>query len=147
MKPTPATLQPGRAQSRRPAGFTLVELMIVVAIVAILAALAYPAYTGHVLKARRAQAKADLVEYAQLAERWHTVNNTYQGFSLPVTQSPREPGATARYALALDNVTATTFTIVATAQGDQAEDRCGNLSINQAGVKTSSGPAPLADCW
>jgi len=147
MKRTLATLQTGRAQSRRPAGFTLVELMIVVAIVAILAALAYPAYTGHVLKARRAQAKADLVEYAQLAERWHTVNNTYQGFSLPVTQSPREPGATARYALALDNVTATTFTIVATAQGDQAEDRCGNLSITHTGAKARTGTAPLSECW
>ncbi len=146
MKPTPATLQPGRAQSRRPAGFTLVELMIVVAIVAILAALAYPAYTGHVLKARRAQAKADLVEYAQLAERFFTVNNTYVGFNLPATKSPREANAPTYYTLGIQS-TPRTFTITATAQGAQASDRCGNLSINQAGVKTSRGPAPLADCW
>ncbi|MDW7601742.1 prepilin-type N-terminal cleavage/methylation domain-containing protein, partial [Stenotrophomonas maltophilia] len=61
------------AAGRLARGFTLIELMIVVAVVAILAAIAYPSYSEHVRKSRRAQAKADLVEYAQLAERFHTV--------------------------------------------------------------------------
>ena len=74
------------------AGFTLIELMIVVAVVAILAAIAVPSYQEQVRKSRRAQAKADLVEYAQMAERFFTVNNTYVGFTLPTTQSPREGG-------------------------------------------------------
>jgi type IV pilus assembly protein PilE len=126
-------------------GFTLIELMIVVAVVAILAAIAYPSYQEYIRKSRRAQAKADLVELAQLAERHHTVQNSYSGFSLPFTQSPRE-GGTAHYGLALNpEVTATSFTIVATPANGQANDRCGTLSLNQAGVKThSEGPS---DCW
>ena len=54
-------------------GFTLIELMIVVAVVAILATIAMPSYQEHVRKSRRAQAKADLVELAQQLERHHTV--------------------------------------------------------------------------
>lgn len=132
---------------RKVAGFTLLELMIVVAVVAILAAIAYPSYQDQVRKSRRAQAKADLVELAQLAERYHTVNNSYAGHTLSFSQSPREAGATARYLLALNPAaTQSTFTIVATPQGSQAADTCGTLSINQAGVKTSSGAA-VSECW
>ena len=136
-----------RAAGHRIAGFTLIELMIVVAVVAILSAVAYPSYQEHVRKSRRAQAKADLVEYSQLAERWHTTNNTYVGFTLPFNQSPREAGAPARYALAI-NTTQSTFTITATAQAStgQDKDKCGNLGIDQAGVKTNSSGA-LSDCW
>jgi type IV pilus assembly protein PilE len=133
---------------RRAAGFTLIELMVVVAVVAILAAIAYPSYTDSVRKSRRAQAKADLVEYAAEAERFRTVNNTYltagaTTFTLPAAKSPREASAPAHYALALSAQTDNAFTITATAQGDQARDRCGNLSITNAGVKG----AALTDCW
>lgn len=141
------TVRGMRTASHRIAGFTLIELMIVVAVVAILSAVAYPSYQEHVRKSRRAQAKADLVEYSQLAERWHTTNNTYVGFALPTNQSPREAGAPARYNLAI-NTTQSTFTITATAQASagQDKDKCGNLGINQAGVKTNSA-GTLSDCW
>ncbi|MFT4247688.1 MAG: type IV pilin protein [Pseudomonas sp.] len=137
-----------RAYRRRlTSGFTLLELMIVVAIVAILAAIAYPAYQDQVRKSRRAQAKADLVELAQLAEREHTVNNSYAGYVLAFEQSPREAGARMMYRIELEPApTQSTFTLVATPQGAQAADTCGTLSINQAGAKTSSGAA-LSECW
>lgn len=136
------------AGGRSSAGFTLIELMIVVAVVAVLAAIAYPAYTDSVRKSRRAQAKADLVEYAAMAERFRTVNNSYAGFELRYEQSPREAGAPAHYALTpADAFTdANAFTITATAQGDQANDRCGNLSLSNTGVKGNSA-GNLADCW
>jgi len=134
-----------RTDKTKQRGFTLIELMIVVAVVAILAAIATPSYLEHVRKSKRAQAKADLVEYMQLAERYHTVNNTYVGFALPTAQSPREAGAPARYTLA-DNATQSTYTITATAVSPQDADRCGNLSLNQAGVKTNS-KGVLSDCW
>lgn len=132
--------------ARSATGFTLIELMIVVAVVAILASIAVPAYQEQIRKSRRAQAKADLVEYAQMAERRFTVDNTYENFDVPTAQSPREDGATARYNLAAVT-TANTFTITATAVGPQAEDRCGDLSISNTGLKTESGSAELAECW
>ena len=141
-------------------GFTLIELMVVVAVVAILASIALPSYQESVRKSRRAQAKADLVEYAQLAERFRTVNNTYAGaaatFPAPVSPrnsqavvSPREPGATARYDLAFNAAGPATFTLTATPVngGGQEVDRCGTLSINQAGVKTKTGIAGFNECW
>lgn len=132
-------------------GFTLIELMVVVAVVAILAAVAYPSYQDSIRKSRRAQAKADLVEYAALAERFRTVNNTYltagaTTFTLPSAKSPREATAPTHYTLALSAQTDNAFTITATAQGDQVNDRCGNLSLDQAGRKTPAAGA-LADCW
>lgn len=126
-------------------GFTLIELMVVVAVVAILAAIAYPSFQDAVRKSKRGQAKADMVEYAQLAERFHSVQNTYVGFDLPEDFSPRE-GGTIRYNLTFDDATANEFTINAQAAGDQAKDRCGDLSLNQAGVKTNS-KGELSDCW
>lgn len=130
-----------RAQAK---GFTLIELMIVVAIVAILAAIAYPAYQDQVRKSRRAQAKADLVEYAALAERYFTINNTYVGFALPTTRSPRETGSVQGYALTPATITsARTFTLIATPQGPQANDRCGTLRLSNTGVKS----AAATDCW
>ncbi len=116
---------------------------------AILAAIAYPSYQEHIRKTRRAQAKADLVEYAQLAERYHTVNNSYEGFTLPASQSPREEGATAQYNLVLtvDKKTAASqFRITAEPTGAQAEDRCGKLSLDQASVKRHS-KGDYKECW
>lgn len=127
-------------------GFTLIELMIVVAVVAILTTIAYPAYQDAMRKSRRAQAKADLVEYAAMAERYRTVENKYTDFTLPFTQSPREAGATARYTLTA-NMGARTFTITATPTSGQSADRCGTLTINHAGAKTKSGAAAQSECW
>lgn len=129
-------------------GFTLIELMTVVSIIAILAAIAYPAYQDQVRKSRRAQAKADLIEYAQLAERHFSVNNSYSDFVSPSDQSPRE-GGTAYYTVAFESDSASTFTITATAteQGGQNNDRCGDLSISSTGQKTRSGSAELSECW
>ncbi|KRA07306.1 type IV pilus assembly protein PilE [Acidovorax delafieldii] len=63
------------------AGFTLIELMIVVAIVGILAAVAYPAYTDSVLKGRRAQGRAAVAQLLQQQERYITQQNCYLGFT------------------------------------------------------------------
>lgn len=135
-----------RAQARAE-GFTLIELMIVVAVVAILAAIAYPSYQEYVRKARRAQVKADLVEYAQLAERYHTVNGAYTGFTLPADKSPREAGAPRYYSVGLNPLpNASSFRIRASPTDAQEDDRCGMLTINQAGMKTHE-KGSFSECW
>jgi len=127
-------------------GFTLIELMIVVVVLAVIAAIAYPNYTEQVRKSRRGQAKADIAEITQLAERFHTVNNTYSGFPLPFTRSPRD-GGSSQYTITFTG-TQSAFTVTATPSTTtgQNKDKCGTLSINQAGVKTPA-EATVAGCW
>ncbi|XFC38490.1 type IV pilin protein [Stenotrophomonas indicatrix] len=127
----------------RSAGFTLIELMIVVIVIGILAAIAIPSYQQYVLRSHRAVAKADLAEYAQRAERYHSSNNSYSGYTLPSKVSPREGGAT-RYDLSY-NGDGSTFTITASPAGTQVKDSCGKLTLDQANRKTSEGA--VSDCW
>lgn len=130
-------------------GFTLIELMVVVAIIAILAAIAYPSYQDSVRKSRRGQAKADLVELAQHLERFHTVNNTYETpatWPNPVTQSPKT--GTAHYEIEISNQTATGFLLTAEPLGAQTKDtRCMSLTLTAAGEKDIVGGSGTAeDC-
>src|SRR3546814_7599636 len=70
-------------------GFTLIELMVVVAIIAILASIAYPAYTDYIVKTRRSAGAACLLEQAQFMERYYTTNMGYSSAALPATACRR----------------------------------------------------------
>lgn len=137
---------------QRPRGFTLIELMVVVAVVAILASIAFPSYQDSVRKSRRAQVKADMVELAQRYERYHTIRNTYVGFweeafgaAGEQFLSPTTQGATVAYAIESTEA-ANSFTLTANPQGAQEKDtRCGTLRLSNTGQKGADGP--LADCW
>ncbi len=63
--------------SKNARAFTLIELMIVVAVVGILAAIAYPSYTQYVLKSRRSDAKAILLQMQLAQEKWRANNTSY----------------------------------------------------------------------
>lgn len=142
-------------------GFSLMELMIVVAIVGILAAVALPSYQEHVLRTRRVTAASCLMELAQWMERNYASCMTYEKTGTPpacgtAMDTAQLPPMSCRadllnfytFAFATGEPKATTFKIEATPTGAQTGDsRCNVLSINQQGVKTVSGTGVVADCW
>lgn len=129
-------------------GFTLVELMIVVAIIGVLAAIAYPSYQEYIAKARRADAKTVLLENAQFLERFYTQNGTYVGATLPITEAPKDGGAKFYDVSFVAAQTATAFQIQAAPKNSQASDKCGTLLVNQSNQKSVSGATfDSATCW
>ncbi|MFW6324054.1 MAG: type IV pilin protein [Desulfovibrionales bacterium] len=123
-------------------GFSLIELLIVVAIIGLLAAVALPLYNMQTMKAQRTDARAALMESAQRMERYFTNHNTYVGASVGNASSDQviSPSEKGFYTLALPAVGATTYTIRATrAKGTDPD--CTTMTINQAGQKTP------AKCW
>lgn len=131
----------------RPRGFTLIELVIVVAVVAVLAAIALPNYNEHLRKTRRAQVKTEMLEVTQRLERRFTTDRDYTAEALcgQTLDSPAS-GGTVNYTVEIA-CTASTYTLTAEPQGNQTQDKCGELTLNHRGTKTADGSAPLSDCW
>src|SRR3546814_13283237 len=101
-------------------GFTLIELMVVVAIIAILASIAYPAYTDYIVKTRRSAGAACLLEQAQFMERYYTTNMGYSSAALPTTACRTELSAHYSFAFSAGPAAAT-YTLTATPQGRSEE--------------------------
>lgn len=135
------------ALKQRESGFTLIELMIVVAIIGIIAAIAYPSYTEYVIRSRRAAAAGCMLEMAQFMERYYTTNMTYSGGEPPDTACTQE---TSRYyEIGLNGeATGTTYTLQAAPTSAQNDGKCGTLEIDQKGTKSITGSATsAAECF
>lgn len=139
-------------------GFTLIEVLIVVAIVAILAAIAYPSYTEQVSRSRRSDAKSALLEAAQWMEKQYSISNSYAltGGNETITDAVLRAAplqalsSTARfYTLSFQAApTARAYTLVMTPIGSMATDRCGTLTVTNTGERNQTGTGvTVADCW
>ena len=126
---------------RNTLGYTLIELMVVVAIVGILASIAIPAYTEHVNKSRRIDGQTALIGLAQAMEGYYTENSTYVGAAVGATgifpsQAPLDNDGKL-YNLEITAQTATGFTVQATPINGQVGD--GNLTLSNTGARTWDG--------
>lgn len=147
----------------RQKGFTLIELMVVVAIVGILAAVAYPSYQGSIRKTNRSDAKDALLRLAAAQERFFFSNNGYTNdlsklgftaqsgnffstenhYQLTVTAGPTCTSAGGK--------SFPCYTVTATARGGQAADEaCTTFTVDQTGRKAAAkkdNTVNTDNCW
>ena len=127
-------------------GFNLIELMIVVVIVAIIASIAYPSYRDQMRKTRRSDAQSALLDAAARMERHYTQFGRYSGTLANSGIVSTSPEGFYIITATVTNPNSQSFTMLATGQGDQANDQCGNLGIDESRTKThSAGPSVVCD--
>lgn len=140
-------------------GFSLIELLIVLAISSILSAIAYAGYRDNLIRMHRSDGQGALLDLAIRMENYYSKNNTYQtatiGTGTPTDLLANAASPEGWYLLSLSALTNSTYTLEATPLHSQAnaDTRCQSLTFNSLGVKgVSSGPAgkptELAGaCW
>ena len=131
--------------NRIPAGFTLIELMIVVAIIGILSAIVIPNYTAYVTRGKITGATSALSDGRIRMEQFFQDNRTYVcgGGSPPCPTF--DSTATSNFTYAFSGLTANTYTITATGKTSLAAY---SYTINESNTKTSNTPwGNSATCW
>ena len=150
-------------------GFTLIELMIVVAVIGLLASIALPSYNAYILRSHRSEAKNYLQAVSQRLEQNYTLSGRYdktqQGGDVDnawiggMGMNVVPPGGPARYNISFaaavspaTNPTQGSFRLQAVPVGAQAADTCGILLINQQNIKGANDvldnrAQATLDCW
>jgi type IV pilus assembly protein PilE len=141
---------------RHTSGFTLIELMVVVAVMAILGTIAVSTYRNYILRTNRTEARMALLATQVAQEKYFLQNNQYAPDIATVIAAPPgglgmnlTPGGVTmggNYTVSFAAVTPNTYTLSAVATGQQASDTaaCLTFTINEQGQRT---PADSTGCW
>jgi type IV pilus assembly protein PilE len=144
------------------AGFSLIELLVVLVIAGILSALALPSYRQHVQRGYRAEAAAALLEAQHFMERFYSVNGRYTTDAggppalparlqvMPTSSggSGGSGGSAARYQLSVAAASVSTYGLQAEPVGAMAGEPCGTLTLTQTGLKGRTGSGlSVSECW
>lgn len=118
-------------------GFTLIELMVVVAVVGILASVAIPAYNDYVTRGKLVEGTSTLADGRVKMEQFFQDNRTYAGGPCPA--------ATTNFTYTCSNLSAANYIISATGKNSLSAF---SYSINQANTKSSTTPwGNGTTCW
>ncbi|WP_192562446.1 type IV pilin protein [Pseudomonas gozinkensis] len=125
-------------------GFTLIEIMIVIAIIGIVITIGYPSLTEYVKKGRRADVVGNLSEQAQILERFYSKNNVYTGVTGLSTGND--------FYTITPTITDQTFLLTATRKTGtaMATDKCGDFTLTNTGVRSMNNATTgltTKDCW
>ena len=143
----------GAPSGRPAAGFSLIEVMIVVVIVALLLSLAYPSYQEFLMKSRRTEAKELLYTAAQRQQQFFTMNDVYTtnaADDLEVSTSSSNGYYTLSIAVGHTGDIATSYSMSATpvtGTSQAADTACGAFTLTSLGVKSASGSQTTPPCW
>ncbi|WP_445571302.1 type IV pilin protein [Pseudomonas sp. E102] len=126
-------------------GFTLIEIMIVIAIIGIVITIGYPSLTEYIKKARRTEIASLLSEQAQILERHYSKNNVYSNATGLSTGNDF-------YTITPTTLTDQTFTLTAARRSgsSMAADKCGDFTINNTGkrdIANAAAGVTVKDCW
>ena len=146
---------------QRVQGFTLIEIMIVVAILGVLTAIALPSYTSYVARANRADARVQMLQVAQFMQRFYAANDRFDqdradppnlntaGDRVPPALKRSPADGTQLYALTVEaSQVAYTITAVPLTGTKMAGDACGSFKLTSTGVRSVAGATlPRDTCW
>ncbi len=142
-----------KKHTKRTKGFSLVELIIVIAIIGLLAAVAIPSYNSYMLQSRRVDATSFLIEVASEQVRFYSEYNRYSdkmselGFGAADTAESDEGFYTVTITTA-DNNSRYSATAAPMAGSPQLKDvECANFTLNSSAQRTVSGTSTAESCW